>query len=161
MSAKHPLVRGLKGSADGVALVAGAVDESPTLYLAANGCRVTALDEEPEAVDRVMHAALRAGLTDRIDARVGGLESWSPDSPLFAVIVSDAALSTLTLEERARVLAILQRATIDGGVHLVQALAGHEGESLNELRKLYRGWSVQVDESAANAGAFLATKDGH
>jgi hypothetical protein len=127
MSAKHPLVRGLKGSADGVALVAGAVDESPTLYLAANGCRVTALDEEPEAVDRVMHAALRAGLTDRIDARVGGLESWSPDSPLFAVIVSDAALSTLTLEERARVLAILQRATIDGGVHLVQALAGHEG----------------------------------
>jgi hypothetical protein len=161
MSAKHPLVRGLKGSPDGVALVAGAVDESPTLYLAANGCRVTALDEEPEAVDRVMHAALRAGLTDRIDARVGGLESWSPDSPLFAVIVSDAALATLTLDERARVLEVLQRATIDGGVHLVQALAGRESASLEELRQIYRGWRVQVDESSTNANAFLATKSAH
>jgi cyclopropane fatty-acyl-phospholipid synthase-like methyltransferase len=144
-----------------MALVAGAVDESPTLYLAANGCRVTALDEEPEAVDRIMHEALRAGLTDRIDARVGGLESWCPDSPLFAVIVSDAALATLTLDERARVLEILQRATIDGGVHLVQALVGREDESLDELRKLYRGWSVQVDETASNPSAFLATKAAH
>src|SRR3954465_8015037 len=71
MSAKHPLVRGVQEATGGAALVAGAVDESPTLYLAANGCRVTAIDEEPEAVDRVMHAALRAGLTDRIDARIG------------------------------------------------------------------------------------------
>ena len=158
MSAKHPLVRGVKGATEGTALVAGAVDESPTLYLAANGCRVTAIDEEPEAVDRVMHAALRAGLTDRIDARVGGLESWSPDSPLFAVIVSDAALATLTSEERQRVLETLQRATIDGGVHLVQALAGRE---LSELRAFYAGWTVQVDNSTSKTNGFLATKSAH
>jgi cyclopropane fatty-acyl-phospholipid synthase-like methyltransferase len=158
MSAKHPLVRGVKDATEGTALVAGAVDESPTLYLAANGCRVTAIDEEPEAVDRVMHAALRAGLTDRIDARVGGLESWSPDSPLFAVIVSDAALATLTVEERQRVLESLQRATIDGGVHLVQALAGGE---LSALRAFYHGWTVQVDNSTSKASAFLATKSTH
>jgi hypothetical protein len=158
MSAKHPLVRGVKDATEGTALVAGAVDESPTLYLAANGCRVTAIDEEPEAVDRVMHAALRAGLTDRIDARVGGLESWSPDSPLFAVIVSDAALATLTVEERQRVLETLQRATIDGGVHLVQALAGGE---LSALRAFYHGWTVQVDNSTSKASAFLATKSTH
>jgi hypothetical protein len=161
MSAKHPLVRGLKEASKGAALVAGAVDESPTLYLAANGCRVTAIDEEPEAVDRVMHAALRAGLTDRIDARIGGLESWSPDSPLFAVIVSDAALATLTIEERQRVLETLQHATIDGGIHLVQALAGRERDSLNELREFYHGWMIQVDQSGSSTSAFLATKTQH
>src|SRR3954469_8519473 len=32
MSAKHPLVRGVKESSEGSALVAGAVDEGPTLY---------------------------------------------------------------------------------------------------------------------------------
>jgi len=161
MSAKHPLVRGVKGAGEGAALVAGDVDEGPTLYLAANGCRVTAIDEEQDAVDRVIHAALRAGLTDRIDARVGGLESWSPDSPLFAVIVSDAALATLTLDERQRVLETLQRATIDGGVHLVQALAGRERESLAELRKFYDGWTVQVDQTGSKTSAFLATKSTH
>ena len=162
MSAKHPLVRGVKdAAADGIALVAGAVDESPTLYLAANGRRVTAIDAEPDAVDRVIHAALRAGLTDRIDARVGGIESWSPDSPLFAVIVSEVALASLTLDERQRVLETLQRATIDGGVHLVQALAGRERESLNELREFYHGWTVQVDHSGSKTSGFLATKSTH
>jgi hypothetical protein len=161
MSAKHPLVRGVKETPEGTALVAGAVDEGPTLYLAANGCHVTAIDEEPEAVDRVMHAALRAGLTDRIDARIGGLESWSPDSPLFAVIVSDAALATLSVDERQRVLETLQRATVDGGVHLVQALAGRERESLDELREFYHGWTVEVDQTSSKANAFLATKSAH
>ena len=160
MSAKHPLVQGLKDGSEGAALVAGAVDESPTLYLAANGCRVTAIDEEADAVDRVMHAATRAGLMDRIDARVGGLESWSPDSPLFAVIVSEVALATLSVEERRRVLETLQRATIDGGVHLVQALAGQPG-ALEQLREFYHGWSVQMDQTTSRAGGFLATKSGH
>src|ERR1043166_178979 len=67
MTASHPLVRGVAEAAStGTALVAGSVDESPALYLAANGCRVTAIDDEPDAVDRVIHAALRAGLTERI-----------------------------------------------------------------------------------------------
>jgi hypothetical protein len=162
MSAKHPLVIGVKDATDGTALVAGAVDEGPTLYLAANGCRVTAIDDEPEAVDRVMHAASRAGLTERIDARIGGLESWSPDTPLFAVIVSEAALATLTVEERQRVLKTLQRATIDGGVHLVQALAGRESESIEELRRVYQGWTIQLDVTGSKSGnGFLATKSAH
>jgi stress-induced morphogen len=157
MTSEHPLVRGISESPNGAALVAGAVDESPALYLAANGCRVTAIDEEPEAVDRVMHAALRAGLTDRIDARVGGLESWSPESPLFAVIVSDAAFTGLTLEERHRVVAALQRATVDGGVHLVQALASGTG-NFADLRASYEGWAVEMDRTASRPDSFLATK---
>lgn len=161
MSTQHPLVRGLSIGAEGAALVAGAVDESPTLYLAANGCRVTAIDDEPEAVDRVMNAALRAGLTDRIDARVGGLESWSPETPLFAVIVADAALAGLSADERRRVLATLQRATVDGGVHLVQALAANGAAALAELRDSYRGWTVEVDPGTKHPTAFLATKSAH
>jgi hypothetical protein len=161
MSASHPLVRGVSQTTEGSALVAGAVDESPALYLAANGRKVTAIDDHPDAVDRVMHAALRAGLTDRIDARVGGIESWSPDSPLFAVIVSDAAFAGLSLEERSRVLRLLQRATVDGGVHLVQAIAGDEAQSLADLKASYSGWDVQVDRSSALASAFTATKSAH
>jgi hypothetical protein len=159
MSAHHPLVRGVAEAApSGNALVAGSVDDSPALYLAANGCRVTAIDDEPEAVDRVMHAASRAGLTERIDARVGVIGSWLPESPLFAVILSDAALAGLSVDERKRVLRLLQSATVDGGVHLVQALAGHEDEMLTELRGFYRGWTLEVDRSTTKSTAILATK---
>jgi hypothetical protein len=161
MSADHALVRGVTEAPRGDVLVAGGVDDSPALYLAANGCRVTALDEEEEAVDRVLHAALRAGLTDRLDARVGDLSSWSPDSPLFAVIVGPAALANLTSIEQQRVMEVLRRATIDGGVHLVQALIGREPESLAALRSSYEGWTVEIDRSVSRPGGFLATKSAH
>src|SRR3954470_6588114 len=91
MTADHALVRGLNESSKGDVLVAGDVDDSPTLYLAANGCKVTAIDSEVDAVDRVLNAAVQAGLTDRVDARVGTISTWSPESPLFAVIVAQEA----------------------------------------------------------------------
>lgn len=161
MTADHALVRGLTESTNGAVLVAGGVDESPTLYLAANGCRVTALDPEPDAVDRVLHAALRAGLTDRVDARVGDLTSWSPESPLFAVIVAEGALTSLTPFERQRVMDLLQAATMDGGMHLVQAIAGRDAVSLAELRSAYVGWTVEIDRHASKPSCFLATKVSH
>lgn len=161
MSANHALVRGLTEAPAAAALVAGHVDESPALYLAANGCRVTALDEEVDAVERVIHAALRVGLTDRIDARVGDLSSWAPDAPLFAVIVGPEALAHLDAGERTRVMDTLRRATIDGGVHLVQAVLGKERDALAELRSTYEGWTVEVDRNAAHPNSFLATKLAH
>jgi hypothetical protein len=161
MTAEHALVRGLRETPKGDVLVAGDVDDSPTLYLAANGCRVTALDAEADAVDRVLHAALQAGLTDRVDARVGNLTSWSPDSPLFAVIVAQEALAGLTAVERRRVMDVLQSATIDGGMHLVQQIVGRDSESLAELRSAYDGWTIEIDRNASKPGSFLATKLGH
>ena len=161
MTADHALVRRLTDTTNGAVLVAGGVDESPTLYLAANGCRVTALDPEADAVDRVLHAALQAGLTDRVDARVGDLSSWSPESPLFAVIVAQAALASLTAMDRGRVMSLLQDATVDGGVHLVQAIVGRESDSLAELRSAYDGWTVEIDRHASRPNSFLATKAGH
>lgn len=161
MTADHALVRSITQAPPGAVLVAGGVDDSPTLYLAANGCRVTALDPEADAVDRVLQAALQAGLTDRVDARVGDLRSWSPESPLFAVIVAPAALADLSASERLSVMQVLQQATVDGGMHLVQAILGKEIESLAELRSAYAGWTVEVDRHASRPNCLLATKSAH
>ena len=107
------------------ALLAGANDESSTLYFAANGCDVTTLGEEIDAVERVMQAAIGAGLAGRVHAELADLSSWTPPQErlLNAVIVNPAALDRLSADERARVIADLQRATLDGGVHLVRTIS--------------------------------------
>ena len=144
-------------SAESHVLVAGETLETPALYLAANGCDVTALSH-PEAVQRVLDAAEEAGLGARVQASAAGLESWRPDSPLTAVSYTPAAFTGLTASERARVIQVLQSATKDGGVHLVQTIAAGKRSpvSLDELRRRYRGWDVTVDESAPQT--FLARK---
>jgi hypothetical protein len=158
MTATHALVRALSESPKGTALVAGAVDEKPTLYFAARGCSVTALDPEIDAVDRVMHAAVRAGLTDRVDARVGDLMSWSPTTALSAVVMDRSALVDLAPSDRHRVMGILQQATVDGGVHLVDSIIGDDPDALAELQAAYPGWTVEIDLQASNGSRVLATK---
>jgi hypothetical protein len=54
-----------------------------------------------------------------------------------------------------------QRATLDGGVHLVQALAGREKESLAELRDFYPGWKIQPDRDGSSPHTFFALKTKH
>jgi hypothetical protein len=139
-------------------LVAGAPDENRALlYLAAHGCEVTALANGAE-VQRVLDAAEAAGLGERIHATTLGLESWTPDAPLTAVIYSPAAFAGLSSAERARVIQVLQSATADGGVHLVQTIAAGKRApvSLHELRRRYVGWDVTVEEGSANT--FMARK---
>lgn len=142
---------------DSRVLLAGAEVETPALYFAAHGCDVTAL-AEPDAVRRVLDAAEEAGLGERVHATALTLESWTPDAPLTAVIYTPAAFAGLTSAERARVIQVLQSATADGGVHLVQTIAAGKRTpvSLDELRRRYRGWEVTVDEGAPNT--FLARK---
>jgi len=144
-------------AADSRVLLAGAECETPALYLAAHGCDVTAL-AEPDAVQRVLDAAEQAGLGERVHAATLALESWTPDAPLTAVIYSPAAFIGLSTGERARVIQVLQSATADGGVHLVQTIAAGKRApvSIDELRRRYRGWDVTVDEGAPNT--FLARK---
>jgi hypothetical protein len=142
---------------DGRVLLAGGALETPALYLAANGCDVTTLSE-PDTVRRVMDAAEEAGLGERVHASSGPLESWTPDAPLTAVIYTPAAFAGLTTTERARVIQVLQSATADGGVHLVQTIAAGKRTpvSIEELRRRYRGWDVTIDEADPNS--FLARK---
>jgi hypothetical protein len=149
------LVRALPSRTDGRVLVAGADDQMASLYLAANGCDVTTITGEAETVERVMQAAIEAGLGQRVHALLGDLATWQPHEQLSAVIVSPAALEGLSADERARVIESLQSATLDGGVHLVEVIASSaKGAvpgtlSLEELRSRYRGWSVTVERTDA------------
>ncbi|MDB4887118.1 MAG: hypothetical protein JWN79_2556 [Gemmatimonadetes bacterium] len=152
------VVRAVQSSApEGRVLLAGDEMQTPALYLAANGCDVTTLSE-PDAVQRVLDAAEQAGLGERVHASAAALDSWTPDAPLSAVIYTPAAFAGLTTTERARVIQVLQSATADGGVHLVQTIAAGKRTpvSLEELRRRYRGWDVTVDENDPNS--FLARK---
>lgn len=160
LSADAPVVREIPSDAEAHVLVVGAQQEGTAMYLVANGCQVTAVEEDPEIVEKVIAAAGVVGLTSRVNGCVSGLDQWYPESPLHAVVCSPAAFDRLTVGERERVIEILKSATLDGGVHLVQTLvAGHAAIELEELRARYRGWDVSIvrDESAART--FMARKN--
>lgn len=157
------LVRALPSTVEGRVLVAGAADEVSALYFAANGLEVTTLSPEADALDRVMQAAIGAGLASRVQGHVGNLSSWTPCDPLRAVIVNLTALADLTSAERARAIEALQHATSDGGVHLVQTPMnngrGSGAVSLEELRSRYHGWIVTVEHAEdESTKTFLARK---
>jgi len=138
-------------------LVAGESAERSALFLAANGCDVTAIEPTEETVQRVLEAAIQAGLAERVHAFTADLSEFTPKIPLQAVVCSHSALDALTARERARVLAVLQSATMDGGVHLVETIAA--GSSvIDELRSTYAGWMVSVEQSRENDQVFLAHK---
>ena len=144
-------------SASSRVLVAGTQVETPALYLAANGCDVTALADH-DVVQRVLDAAEEVGLAERVHASAMALDSFTPQHTLTAVIYSPAAFAGLSATERARVIEVLQGATADGGVHLVQTIARGKRTpvSLDELQRRYRGWDVTIEESAPDT--FLARK---
>jgi len=139
-------------------LVAGDTAERSALFLAARGCEVTALKLEEEAVERVMVAAVKAGLTELLHAVPNDLTQFTPAEPLHAVVCSHSALDALSPVDRSRVLAVLQSATMDGGVHLVETIAAGSA-AIEELRAKYRGWAVSVEQGKDNATVFLARKD--
>ena len=56
-------------------------------------------------------------------------------------------------------IAVLQSATRDGGVHLVDTIIASHGEpSLSELRRSYKGWTISVLDDGATSRSFLARK---
>jgi len=158
LSPDDAFVRVMHPTTEGHVLVASAAREGPALYLAANGCEVTAVDEQPEMVRRVLSAAGAAGLAVR--GYVINLGEWSPDVSLRAVVCGDAAFAGLAARERKRVIQILQSATLDGGVHLVETLvAGDNAMSIDELRSSYRGWHVSIDRGGSGSpSTFIARK---
>jgi hypothetical protein len=158
------LVRALADSGDRHVLVAGAEQEGPALYLAARGAAVTALEPAEDAVERVVRAAEAAGLTERVRSYCADLGGWSPDVALHAVVCTPTAFAGLDAADRARVIEVLQSATVDGGVHLVETLvAGSEPRSdalaLEELATRYRGWTISVERSSGRRETFLARKE--
>ena len=153
------LVRALKDSSDRHVLLAGAAQEGPALYLAARGCAVTAVEPELDAVERVVRAAEAAGLTRRI-RYCAELGAWAPDVELHAVVCSPTAFAGLSAQDRDRVIAVLQSATVDGGVHLVESIAaGTDAMPLDELRDRYRGWTISIEGATGARETFLARKE--
>jgi hypothetical protein len=143
----------------GRVLVAGAAEEGSALYLAANGCEVTAIDSRRESLQRVVDAALRAGLGQRVHAEIADLASWTPVTPLAAVLCAAAALSGLGADERARAIEVLQEATAAGGVHVLESDdASGTVIPIEELRARYQGWEVSVEHSDSRGDVFLARK---
>lgn len=140
-------------------VVSGARVQGSALYLAANGCDVTAIEPEAEVVERVLNAASEAGLGARITGLTTELCQWAPDGPIAAVICTPAAFSDLTQLERERVIALLQTATTDGGVHLVETIvAGQVALTEDELRAHYRGWEISILAEPGAARTFVARK---
>jgi hypothetical protein len=78
------------------------------------------------------------------------------------VIVNPSALDALSSSERGRIIQLLQTATADGGVHLVQTIPAsgksNGAISLEELRSQYRGWTVTVERADGRGKSFLARK---
>ena len=157
LTSSDALVRTINGETGHVLLAGGAARRS-ALYLAANGCEVTAVEAEEEAVQRVMEAAIQAGLAERVHAVAGELSDFHPQVPLHAVVCSHAALESLPARERARVIAVLQGATLDGGVHLVETIAVGSS-AVEELRAKYAGWRISIETGSGNDQVFLARKD--
>jgi hypothetical protein len=128
------------------------------LYLAANGCDVTTVEAEEDAVQRVIDAAIQAGLGERVHAVATDLTQFTPENPLQVVVCSHSALKDLSSRERARVIDVLKSATKDGGVHLVQTiLAG--SAAIEELRLRYADWSTSVEPATGAGQVFLARKN--
>src|SRR5688500_15923609 len=92
LSPDDAVVRAVQSvAAEARVLFAGGPDENRALfYLAAHGCDVTAL-ADPADVQRVLDAAEKAGLGERVHASAAGLDSWTPEAPLTAVIYTPAA----------------------------------------------------------------------
>ncbi len=140
-------------------LVAGPRVEGSALYLAANGCEVTAVESEVAVVNRVLRAAQESGLTEKLRGFVADLVSFTPDGPLAAVVCTPAAFAGLSPVEREQVIALLQRATSDGGVHLIETLvAGQAVLSEEELRRRYDGWEIKLVPEPGATKTFMARK---
>ncbi len=140
-------------------LVAGPRVEGSALYLAANGCDVTAVEPEVSVVNRVLKAAHDAGLTEKVLGFVPDLVSFTPEGPLAAVICTPAAFADLSAVERERVIGLLQQATTDGGVHLIETLvAGQSVMTEEELRTRYDGWEIRLVPEPGSTRTFMATK---
>lgn len=160
----HPddaVVRAVLTAGDAHVLLAGEAAEASALFFAANGCDVTAVADERDLLERVLSAAASVGLTGRVHARlVADGDDWAPEGELHAVIVTGAALRVLSPTERARVIAVLQSATADGGVHLVRTVAGQVPLNVPELESRYRGWAVSVERPGhGEVETFLARKE--
>lgn len=153
------LAREVRLPAESRVLVAGPTAANAGLYLAAQGYSVTAIDPANAEAGVSLKRDEIPLLAGSIDTLPVGLKEWAPDETLNAVVCTPAAFAGLTVQERAKVIGVLQSATQDGGVHLVDTIiASHAEPSLSELRRSYKGWEISVLDDGTTSRSFLARK---
>ena len=158
VSPDSALAREVNLPADSRVLVAGPSGAGAARYLAAQGCAVTAISSTADG-DIPLKPEEEAMLAGRVDKLPVALTDWSPAEPLSAVVCTPAAFAGLTAAQRARVIEVLQSATRDGGVHLVDTIiAGRNEPSLSELKKSYKGWTISVLDDGTTSRSFVARK---
>jgi hypothetical protein len=153
------LAREVRLPASSRVLVAGPSGGNTALYLAAQGCSVTAVDASNDDDVPAKPNEIKK-LPGKIDAQKVPLKEWSPVESLHAVVCTSAAFAGLNAQERLSVIEVLQSATQDGGVHLVDMIiAGGAAEpTLTELRKSYKGWKISIVDDGMKSRSFLARK---
>lgn len=152
------LARTVKPPAESHVLVSGDDGERAALYLAANGCEVVTVDQE-DVIRRVVNAAEEAGLTGKIRGLVADLWSWTPDVDLSAVVCTTEVLQRLNQEQRSSVIRLLQSATNQGGVHLLDNVSDlTDSGFINELSVQYAGWQISLEDLGNSNKSFIAKK---
>lgn len=135
------------------------VDTEPSaLYLAANGCAVTAIAADEDVVRRMLAAAAQLGLSERVHGEIADLGTWMPDTPLTTVVCTSRLLADLPTKARTAAIERLKGATTAGGVHIVRDVDRSCATTMDELRNRYRDWDVSVDSAPGAADTFLARK---
>lgn len=159
LRADSTLAREVHVTAESHVLVAGPSAGNAARYFAAQGCSVTAVDPANATEDFSIKQDEVAMLGGRIDALPMGLKEWAPEHELNAVICTPAAFAGLTAAERLKVIEVLQSATRDGGVHLVDTIIASQAEpSLSELKRSYKGWTISIVDDGTTSRSFLARK---
>jgi SAM-dependent methyltransferase len=101
----------------------------PSRYLAATRfCRVSGVDLTPEFVETATALTVRAGLTDRVDFRVGSaLDIPFPDASFDCAWSQNVAMN---IADRPRYYAEMHRVLRPGGRLAIQDVAAGNGEAL-------------------------------
>jgi len=140
-------------------LVGGGRVMEESLYLAANGCRVTAVDPDEATVRRMLTDAHEAGFGARVRALTMEVCDYLPDGALAGVVCAPAVFAGLAEHERDAFVTMLQRATLTGGVHVVESMVAEQVTiTEEELWERYRGWEVSVVEEGRVGRALVARK---
>ena len=108
-----------------------------------------------------MQAAIGAGLAGRVQARSGICRRGRREEPLNAVIVNPAGARRLSIEERARVIDALQRATWTAASTSCGRSSARAGWWIGVARGTairYQGWEVTVERSDGRTKTFFARK---
>ncbi|MBK8060486.1 MAG: hypothetical protein IPK33_22125 [Gemmatimonadetes bacterium] len=140
-------------------LVGGGRVMAESLYLAANGCRVTAVDPDEAMVQRVLGDASEAGFGSRVRGLTMEVSDYRPGGALAGVVCAPGVFAGLAEYEREALVTMLQRATLAGGVHVVESMVAEQTAiTEEELWERYRGWEVAVVREGRVGRALVARK---